>query len=156
MRRFAFVLAAMAVLGAPASFAQPFETPQELLEAFYEPYFSGDFPEFEADYRSEALNALYEADAENTPEGEIGALDFDPYVDGQDYDLAEFVIGEPVESDGAATVEVTFTNFGEPRHITYELVYENGGWLIDDLVGENPDFTYRLSEIFAEAATRWQ
>lgn len=46
-------------------------------------------------------------------------------------------------------MDVTFTNFGEPRHITYDLVFEDGGWRINDLAGENPDFTYRLSEIFA-------
>lgn len=155
MRRLALVPALLLAVVAPA-FAQPYETPQELLEAFYEPYFSGDFPEFESDFRSEALNALYDADAENTPEGEIGALDFDPYIDGQDFDLADLVIGTPEEADGRATVEVTFTNFGEPRHIVYDLVYENGGWRINDLAGENADFTYRLSEIFAEAATRWE
>ncbi|MET0437902.1 MAG: DUF3828 domain-containing protein [Devosia sp.] len=155
MRRLALVPALLLAFAAPA-LAQPYETPQELLEAFYEPYFSGDFPEFESDFRSAALNALYEADAENTPEGEIGALDFDPYIDGQDFDLADLVIGEPEESEGFATVDVTFTNFGEPRHIVYDLVYEDGGWRIDDLAGENADFSYRLSEIFAEAAARWE
>lgn len=155
MRRLALLPALLLALVAPA-LAQPYETPETLLEAFYEPYFSGDFPEFESDFRSEALNALYEADAENTPEGEMGALDFDPYIDGQDFDLADLVIGTPQVADDRATVEVTFTNFGQPRRIVYDLVYENGGWRIDDLAGENADFTYRLSEIFAEAAARWQ
>ena len=155
MRRLALVPALLLALVAPA-LAQPYETPEALLEAFYEPYFTDDFPEFEAEFRSEALNALYDADAENTPEGEMGALDFDPYIDGQDFDLADLVIGEPQQVGDRATVDVTFTNFGEPRHIVYDLVYENGGWRIDDVAGENADFTYRLSEIFAEAATRWE
>jgi hypothetical protein len=155
MRRLALIPALLLAFAAPA-FAQPYETPQELLEAFYEPYFSGDFPEFEADFRSDALNALYDADAENTPEGEIGALDFDPYIDGQDFDLADLEIGTPDEADGKATVDVSFTNFGEPRHITYDLVYEKGGWRIDDLASNDDDFSYRLTEIFAEAAARWQ
>lgn len=155
MRRLVLVPALLLALVAPA-LAQPYETPEALLEAFYEPYFTDDFPEFEADFRSEALNALYDADAENTPEGEMGALDFDPYIDGQDFDLADLVIGEPQQVGDRATVDVTFTNFGEPRHIVYDLVYENGGWRINDVAGENADFTYRLSEIFAEAATRWE
>lgn len=154
MRRLALVPALLLALAGPA-FAQPFETPEALLEAFYEPYFSDNFPENEVDFRSAALNALYEADAENTPEGEMGALDFDPYVDGQDFDLADLVIGTVEEGDGWATVEVSFTNFGEPRHITYDLVFEDGSWRIDDLSGENPDFAYRLSEIFADASARW-
>ncbi len=154
MRRLALVPALLLALAGPA-FAQPFETPEALLEAFYEPYFSDDFPENEAEFRSAALNALYEADAENTPEGEMGALDFDPYVDGQDFDLADLVIGTTEEGDGWATVEVSFTNFGEPRHITYDLVFEDGSWRIDDLAGQNAEFAYRLSEIFADASTRW-
>ena len=75
--------------------AQTFDTPQALLEAFYAPYFSGEFTEDESPFFSEELEALYAADAEATPEGEIGALDFDPFVDGQDFELTDFVIGAP-------------------------------------------------------------
>ncbi len=131
--------------------AQSYETPEALLEALYAPYFSGEFSEDEAVFRSDELNALYEADAQNTPEGEMGAISFDPYIDGQDFDIADFAIGEPLIDGETATVEVTFTNFGEPRQITYDLVLEDGGWKVDDLEGVNPEFSYRLSEIFAEA-----
>ncbi|QQR40193.1 DUF3828 domain-containing protein [Devosia rhizoryzae] len=134
---------------ARAAAAQPFDTPEALLEAVYAPYFSGEFSEDEAEFRSEALNALYEADAQNTPEGEMGALSFDPYIDGQDFEIAEFEIGEPLIDGDTATVDVTFTNFGEPRAITYDLVFEDGSWKIDDLEGENAEFSYRLTEIFA-------
>ncbi|MNW16710.1 hypothetical protein D3C71_2156500 [compost metagenome] len=51
-----------------------------------------------------------------------------------------------------ASIDVTFNNFGEPRSLTYELVFEDGGWRIDDVVSTNPDNPYRLSEIFAAAA----
>ena len=135
----------------PWASAQPFETPRDLLEALYEPYFTGTFEEDETIFRSEALNALYAEDLENTPEGEIGAIDFDPYVDGQDYEIADLVIGEPVVTGDTAVVVVTFTNFGAPRQITFDLVEESGGWKVDDLEGVSPEFTYRLSTIFEEA-----
>ena len=135
--------------------AQTYDTPQALLEAFYEPYFSGDFPEDESQFRSAALQGLYDADAELTPEGEMGAISFDPYVDGQDYDLTDFEIGTPGIAGDYASVDVTFANFGEPRSLTYELVLEDGGWKIDDVVSTNPDNAYRLSEIFAEAAASY-
>ncbi|HEV7345805.1 MAG TPA: DUF3828 domain-containing protein [Devosia sp.] len=134
------------------AFAQPYESPEALLEAFYAPYFSGDFPENESQFRSAALQDLYDTDAELTPEGEMGAISFDPYIDGQDYDLGELVIGEPAITGDAASVEVSFTNFGEPRSLTYELVLEDDGWKIDDVVSTSPDNPYRLSDIFAEAA----
>ena len=135
--------------------AQPYQTPEELLEAFYEPYFSGSFPEDESQFRSAALQALYYADAEFTPDGEMGAISFDPYIDGQDFDIADLEIATPEMSGDFASVDVTFSNFGEPRALTYELVLEDGGWKIDDVVSTNPDNLYRLSEIFAEAAASY-
>lgn len=136
--------------------AQPYDTPEALLEAFYQPYFNGNFPEDESQFRSAALQALYDNDAEITPEGEMGAISFDPYIDGQDYDITNFDIGAAGIAGDYASVDVTFSNFGEPRSLTYELVLEDGGWKIDDVVSTNPDNPYRLSEIFAEAAAVYQ
>jgi hypothetical protein len=136
--------------------AQSYDTPEALLEAFYEPYFNGSFPEDESQFRSAALQALYDNDAEITPEGEMGAISFDPYIDGQDYDITDFEIGTPDIAGDEASVDVTFSNFGEPRALTYELVLEDGGWKIDDVISTNPDNPYRLSEIFAEAAALYQ
>ena len=150
MRRSVLVALAFAAL-CGTSFAQAFETPEALLKAFYKPYLANEIPDDQTAFRSAELNALYEADAENTPEGEIGALDFDPYIDGQDWDLGAFEIGE-IEDDGdSATAQVIFTNFGEPRLLSYDLVFEDGGWLIDDVAGENPEFSYRLSDILSGA-----
>ncbi|KFC66363.1 hypothetical protein FF80_02626 [Devosia sp. LC5] len=133
--------------------AQAYDTPQDLLEAFYEPYVSGEFYEDESPFRSAALQALYDADADSTPAGEMGALSFDPYIDGQDYELTDFVIGEPQIDGDTAIVDVDFRNFGAARHLTYDLVFEDGGWRIDDVVSTNPENQYRLSEIFAGAAS---
>jgi len=146
------LVALLFALFSGAALGQPFATPQALIKSFYKPYLAGEIPEGNPQYRSEALNALYEADDENTPDGEMGALDFDPYIDGQDFDIADFSIGEAEIDGDTATVEVTFTNFGQPRRITYDLVFENGSWRIDDLEGHNSELSYRLSEIFAEAA----
>ena len=131
--------------------AQPYETPEALLEAFYEPYFTDDFAEDESAFRSEALNALYEADAENTPAGEMGALGFDPYVDGQDYELSDLVIDDARISGDMAVVEVSFDNFERPTTLTYEMVFEDGGWKIDDVVSQAGEYPYRLSDIFLAA-----
>lgn len=135
--------------------AQPYETPDALLEAFYQPYFDGTFSEDEAQFRSSALQALYDNDAQLAGEGEMGAISFDPYIDGQDYDLTDFEIGAAGIAGEYASVDVTFKNFGEPRSLSYELVLEDGGWKIDDVVSNNPDNLYRLSEIFAEAAAAY-
>lgn len=137
------------------TFAQAYDTPEALLEAFYQPYFEGSFPENESQFRSAELQALYDNDAEITPEGEMGAISFDPYIDGQDYEITDFAIGAVAIEGDTAVADVTFSNFGEPRALTYELVLESDGWKIDDVVSTNPDNPYRLSDIFAEAAASY-
>ena len=132
--------------------AQPYATPEALLEAFYQPYLDDDFPEDEAQFQSSALQALYAHDAEITPEGEMGAIDFDPYINGQDFDLSNLVIGTPDIAGDEASVVVSFDNFGQPTTLDYDLVLEDGGWRIDDVAASNGDYPYRLSEIFAAAA----
>lgn len=154
MRLIAAAFACLVSLAAPA-FAQPFDTPKELLEAFYAPYLANEIPENEPSFFSEALVDYYVADSENTPEGEMGALDFDPFIDGQDFDIADLEVGEPTIRGDKARVAVTFTNFGTPIKIDFELVFEDGGWLIDDLVNENAEYSYRLTDIFEEAKQYW-
>lgn len=147
MRHLAYAAGLLMAFTGIAS-AETFATPKDLLTAFYKPYFDGAFYDDEAQFRSSYLEGLYEADSKDTPAGEMGALSFDPYVDGQDYELTEFVI-EPAEISGdTATVAVTFNNFETPIELTYELVNEAGGWRINDVVSDNPDSIYRLSEIF--------
>lgn len=154
--RLAALVAGLFVALTSLAAAQTYDTPQALLEAFYAPYFSGEFTDDEAAFRSQALQALYDNDAQVTPAGEMGALSFDPYIDGQDFDIADFEIGAAGIAGEYASADVTFTNFGEPRSLTYELVLENGGWKIDDVVSTNPENSYRLSEIFAENAALYQ
>ena len=146
-----FVLALTSIVA-----AQPYETPDALIEAFYQSYFNDSFLEDESQFRSAALQALYDNDAQITPEGEMGAISFDPYIDGQDYDITKFEMGAAGIAGDYASIDVTFNNFGEPRSLTYELVREDGGWKIDDVVSTNPDNPYRLSQIFADAAAMYQ
>lgn len=148
MRLLALAFTAVLALSGPA-FAQSYDAPEDLLADFYAPYLDNNLPENQDAFFSSGLIALYQADAENTPEGEIGALDFDPFVDGQDWSLSDFAIGSADIQGDSATAEVTFDNFNEPRVLTYSLVREDGGWLIEDVLGENGDGSnvYRLSDI---------
>lgn len=134
--------------------AATYDTPTALIEAFYAPYLAApeDFDssayDAQAGFRSEGLQTLYLEDEAATPEGEIGTLDFDPYIGGQDWGLTDFEVGEPVIDDETATIAVTFKNFGEVRDLTYEMVMEDGSWKINDLVSNTPGDEFRLSEIY--------
>ena len=147
---FVAVTAFLALTG--VSTAQAFDTPEALLEAFYAPYLAGDIPEHDdSAFFSEHLQGLYQHDAEITPEGEMGAIEFDPFIAGQDFDLTDFAIDTPIVTDDTATADVSFNNFDTPVTLSYDLVWEDDSWKIDDVISTDADNPYSLSEIFAAA-----
>lgn len=134
--------------------ALAFDTPEELLKAVYAPYATPsdqfDWANYdETPLRSKALNALFAKDAAETPDGDIGRLDFDPYFDGQDYELTNLRIGVPAISGSKADVEVTFENMGLGEDLMFHLVKEADGWKVDDVVSSNKDFPYSLKAIMS-------
>lgn len=143
-----------AALAIPAS-AKTFKTPQALLKALY--VFSldttsadPDAPSLYSDYFSDNLNGLLKADQASVEPGEVGALDFDPVIAGQDGVPSEVAVGEPIVIDDTAELEVTFTN-GEPVTLYYSLVKEHGGWKVDDIANQQGEFPWSLSAILAPA-----
>lgn len=152
--RLATLLTAVAISLAGAAPALAFDTPQALLAAVYAPYATPsdkfDWANYdEAPLRSKELNALFAKDAAETPDGEMGRLDFDPFVDGQDYALTGLTIGTPAISGETATVEVTFDNMGLGEDLMFHLVRETDGWKVDDVVSSNKDFPYSLKAIMS-------
>ncbi|MEO5805002.1 DUF3828 domain-containing protein [Devosia sp.] len=141
------IVAALVLSFSSAAMAASYDTPEAMLNAFYAPYLANSIPEDEESFRSQALQALYDADAAATPEGEMGALDFDPFINGQDWTLTDFKIGKAKISGDTAKVQVTFNNFDTPTVLVYDLVNE-GGWKIDDVVSTDGDVQYSLVEIF--------
>ncbi len=153
MRLIAFAAGLFLALTGLAA-AQPYQTPQALLEAFYQPYLDDSFPEDDAVFRSKALQALYEHDAEITPEGEMGAISFDPFINGQDFEITNLVIGAADIAGDRASLTVSFDNFDQPTTLNYDLVREDGGWKIDDVSSQAGEYPYRLTDIFAAAAAQ--
>jgi hypothetical protein len=63
---------------------------------------------------------------------EVPLLNGDPFVDAQDWEIANLKIGVKTSSK-AAVATVTFTNFKEPRTVTLDLVSTAAGWRIADI-----------------------
>jgi hypothetical protein len=149
MHRLMLALVALAATAFPA-FA--YDTPKALLDALYTPYKSGDDFNWdnwdEAQFRSKALNALFDKDAKEA-NGEVGRLDFDPYIDGQDYQVTELKFHDAVVTGNTAKVEVTFKNFDTAEDLMFSLVKEADGWKVDDVVSSNKDFPYSLKDIMS-------
>jgi hypothetical protein len=81
-----------------------------------------------------------------TPEGEVGNLDFDPLYNAQDTKITNFLIGKPVVAGNETTVVVSFRNFGQRTTIKFEMVKGTDGWKIGNVVyGGDSDLIKILS-----------
>jgi hypothetical protein len=136
MRALVPLLLAVA-LGAAAPLDKVDGDPVTLIAAIYKTYTDigpgeDGMPGLPGVY-SARLQALVDKDEKETPEGEVGKIDWDVFVDGQDWQLTELAVVPVTKDDGQAKVRATFKNFGEPRNILYSLVLEDGHWHIDDI-----------------------
>jgi hypothetical protein len=147
MRRLALALLAFAATIVPA-FA--YDTPEALLKALYSPYSQGDSFDWsnwdEAKFRSQELNDLFAKDLKEA-DGEVGRIDFDPYVDGQDYQISDLKFGKATITGDSAKVEVTFKNFEMEEDMVFTLIKEADGWKVDDVKSKGGADPYDLKDI---------
>ncbi len=80
---------------------------------------------------SKRLQALVDKDAKETPEGEVGRIDWDVFIDGQDWKLTELKITPVSQTSSQAQVRATFKI--RPSDMLFDLVLEDGHWRIDDI-----------------------
>jgi hypothetical protein len=73
-------------------------------------------------------------DITQTPEGEVGNLDFDPLYNAQDTKITRFQIGRPVVEGEESTVLVSFRNFGQRTTVKFDMHKDKDGWKIKDVV----------------------
>jgi hypothetical protein len=153
MRRLYVVLIAVA-LGAASPLGDADSDPEALIIAIYQTYTDiapgeDGTPEVEGVY-SKRLQALLDKDTKETPEGEVGRIDWDVFVDGQDWQLTELKIVPVSKEATRAEVRATFKNFDEPRDLLYSLVLEDGHWRIDD-IQETLKPRWTMSKILLDA-----
>ena len=143
------ILGLLAGLMVGPALAEEFDDPAQLVGAIYAQYRPGvAFPDGDVirSLQSTRLNALYDADAAEAGD-EIGRIDFDPYVNGQDYDLKGLEIAAPYYAGGKALVQVKFSNFEAPQDVGIVLVKEGAGWKVDDVWTASPDYSYDLLDL---------
>lgn len=117
--------------------APPDADPTEAVRAIYDPYFGrgvqrGELRE-QAPWSAELWSRL-EAMIARSNEINEPILDFDPFADAQDGELANLNLSTIFIVHGSnAGVRAQFTNSGEPREVIYDLVWENDGWRVDNI-----------------------
>ena len=65
--------------------------------------------------------------------GEVGLLDFDPFIDAQDWEISDFDIAVDDTAPGKATATVKFTNFDKPVTVRLDLIKIKNDWRITDI-----------------------
>ncbi len=144
----------MVVLPASWSFAAD-ATPQTFLKEVYRPY---QYSDKALDIGSEAKAARYftaqlahligEDVAQSARRNEVGRLDFDPFIGGQDWARRKIEIKvDPGASADQASGRASFTPIGEKKRttVTLDLVKTPVGWRIADIHWEGqPDSLVKI------------
>lgn len=115
------------------------DTPELLVANLYKQHDAKKSPFFQTKnralvdkYFTKATADLIWKDAVGS-KGEIGAIDFDPLYDGQDFEIKNFAVGKSDTKGETATVPANFTNYGEKRTVTFALKRVADNWKIDDI-----------------------
>ena len=144
----ALALSAGIASAAPVDSDSVASDPVSLIKAIYKTY-DRDNPGLPHIY-SKRLQALIDKDEKETPEGMVGRIDWDVFVDGQDWKLTELKIALVSKTADKAQVRATFKNFGEPSNMLFDLVREEGHWRVDDVTKTLPP-RWTMSKILLDA-----
>lgn len=132
---------------------QKTNSPDSVVRELYRVHNNGRGGVFEAKgkkyifkFFDEKLAGLIWKDITETPEGEVGNLDFDPLYNAQDTRITNFQIAVPVVAGDEATVPVNFRNFGQRTTLKFELHNGKEGWQIKNInYGGDSDLVKMLS-----------
>lgn len=78
--------------------------------------------------------------------GEVGCLDFDFWVNGQDWTITNLIVASGAAGKDQWTVIAKFRNSGDPEEIHFDFRRVEQRWLLDD-VHSVKDPRWTLSEI---------
>ena len=79
---------------------------------------------------------------------EVGLLDFDPFLDAQDWDVGAFDIAVSDAAAGTAKATVKFVNQGEAMTVVLDLVQVKNDWRVHDITWLHDGKTESLRKTF--------
>ena len=123
-----------------SAFAAPKESPEQIVRKFYDAYQQPSVQENTAafeDYASAELKALLAKD-EQLAGDEIGCLDYDFVIQGQDYDAESIKKTLKIKALDKESVEAKFTNF-DPTTVIYKFACTENQCEITDLLEEDQE-----------------
>jgi hypothetical protein len=117
--------------------------PAAVIRPLYDRYMAPDaqFPPLEDQapwsqaMRAHLLTMMARSQATGEP-----ILDFDPFVNAQDYQLSNLSVStDGVVENSHAAVRAAFDNAGARTEVVYDLIWEAGGWKVDNIRGDGWD-----------------
>ena len=152
MRRLVLILA-FALVGCSAHARDVTQDPLAYIKAIYAAYAEqSPRPSLTDDFYSRRLQGLIDADDKKAKsEGDGPTIDWDVFVDGNDWALTEMKITPASRSDTRAQVRATFRNHKEPRDMLFDLVRERGRWRIDEVRAMKKGGRWTMSKILTHA-----
>lgn len=122
--------------------------PDATIEALYQPYLADSHT---PDWRlslpmTPDLAALVDAEDSDRGEG-VGAIETDPVVAAQDFELSNLVVSlDNPPANGAATVTARFNNFGAPTTVQFDMVGDDSaGWRVTNIRSGDSDLRAQLT-----------
>jgi hypothetical protein len=147
-RRVFILAASCAAIAGPALAAEP--SPRYFVTAIYDPYKGKDAKGTPLDddaalrryFEPKLAAAMIKDRRDAKRRQEVGTLDFDPFVDAQDWEIAAFDIAVSDAGPGKATATVKFINSGSSSTVVLDLVKIKSAWKISNITWtphEKPD-----------------
>jgi hypothetical protein len=133
-----YLLLALAL--SAGAFAAPKESPAQIVQKLYDAYQQPSVQENTAafeDYASAELKALLAKD-EQLAGDEIGCIDYDFVIQGQDYDAESIKKNLKIKALDKESVEAKFTNF-DPTTVIYKFACTENQCEITDLLEEDQE-----------------
>lgn len=133
--------------------ARPAISPDGVVKELYRVHNDGRGGVFEArgkvyiyKFFDQRLADLIWKNITETPEGEVGNLDFDPLYNAQDTKITNFQVSTTVVEGNESTVTVNFRNFGQRTRVKFKLHRGKEGWRISNVIyGDASDLFKILS-----------
>ena len=116
-------------------------TPEAFLDGIYKPYLQKESKgtslandaEVRSYFASPLADAIIKDFAEAAKRQEVPLLNGDPFIDAQDWQIANLAIAVKMNGTDRATATVTFMNYKERQTVTLDLVRTASGWRIAEI-----------------------
>lgn len=138
-RRAVILAAACVTIASPALAAEP--SPRDFVTAIYDAYRGKDAHGTPLDddaaihryFEPKLAAAMIKDRRAAKRRQEVGTLDFDPFVDAQDWEIASFDIAVNDTGAGKAIATIKFANAGSNSTVVLDLVKTKNEWKISNI-----------------------